>query len=60
MSLSELLQKWYADCKAYYKEVYNGNFSFEPIDGPRIGFVRAGEIDRNRLIKTRNGYLSNR
>lgn len=50
-----LLEKWYSDCK----EEYPG-FNFEPFDGPRIGFVRAGEIDRNRLIKTRNGYLGNR
>ena len=56
MNLLELIKKWYSDCKEYYGD----GFRFEPIDGPRIGFVRAGEIDRNRLIKTRNGYLNNR
>ena len=56
MSLLELIKKWYSDCKEYYGD----EFRFEPIDGPRIGFVRAGEIDRFRLIKTRNGCLNNR
>ena len=52
-----ILEKWYSDCKEYYKRVYNGNFAFAPLEKPQR--IDTPVVDPMRLLKTRENYLNN-